>query len=60
MRGTEKAVLSSILDDLIKHFEKTKNKSLLAKIYGMFTIKTNVFHKVDIIIMENTSKMFSY
>ena len=59
MRGTEKAVLLNILDDLIKHFELTGNKSLLARIYGMFTIKTNVFHSVDVIIMENTTRMLN-
>ena len=56
MRGNEKAILSNMLDDLIHHYEATNNKSLLARIYGMFTIKTNVFHQVDIIIMENTIK----
>ena len=56
MRGNEKNVLLNILDDLIKHFEETENKSLLARIYGMFTIKTDVFHQVDILIMENTIK----
>lgn len=54
MRGTEKKVLLSMLDDLILHFEKTDNRSLLARIYGLFTIKTNVFKSVNVIIMQNT------
>ena len=52
MRGSEKQVLLSMLDDMIQHF--SENKSILAKIYGLYTIKTNKFAPVDIIIMENT------
>ena len=52
MRGSEKQVLISMLDDMINHF--TKNRSILAKIYGLYTIETNMFAPVDIIIMENT------
>ena len=51
MRGSEKKVLLDMLDDLIKHFVKTNNESLLARIYGVFTIKTNVFKSVDVIVM---------
>ena len=29
--------------------------SLLARIYGVFTIKTNVFDPVEVIVMQNTS-----
>lgn len=55
MRDNEKRNMLSMLDDLIIHFEKTENKSLLARIYGIFTIKTSVFAPVDFIIMENTA-----
>lgn len=51
MRGSEKRVLLGMLDDLILHFKKTNNESLLAKIYGVFTINTNVFKSVDVIVM---------
>lgn len=51
MRGSEKKVLLEMLDDLIIHFIKTSNESLLARIYGVFTIKTNVFKSVDVIVM---------
>ena len=44
-----------MLDDLIKHVQKTGNKSLLARIYGVFTIKSNYFDQLDIMIMQNTS-----
>ena len=49
MRGTEKQVLFNMLPDMVKHLKE--NKSLLAKIYGVYTIKTNVFESVDIIVM---------
>lgn len=57
MRGTEKRVLLNMLDDLIHHFKKTENKSLLARIYGVFTIKTNVFKSVDVIVMQNVVQL---
>ena len=46
-----------MLDDLIKHYQNTKNESLIARIYGIFTIKTRVFAPVDVIIMENTAQL---
>ena len=51
MRGTEKQNLLSMLDDLIEHYVSTENQSLIARIYGAFTIKTNVFQKLDVIVM---------
>ena len=32
-----------MLDAMIDHFEKTKNQSLITRIYGLFTIESNVF-----------------
>ena len=49
MRGTEKEILFNMLHDLINHF--TQNQSLMAKIYSVYTIKTNVFDSVDILVM---------
>lgn len=57
MRGTEKKVLLNMLDDLIQHYKNTNNKSLLTRIYGVFTIKTNVFKSVDVIVMQNIIKL---
>ena len=54
MRGSEKRVLLNMLDDLIAHFKKTDNESLLARIYGVFTIHTDVFKSIDVIVMQNT------
>lgn len=50
----EKEILLNMLDDLISHFEVTDNKSLIARIYGVFTIKTNIFANLDVMIMQNT------
>ena len=32
---------------------------MIARIYGIFTIKTNYYSDVDIIIMENTSNLLN-
>jgi 1-phosphatidylinositol-4-phosphate 5-kinase len=55
LRGNEKKQMLDMLDDYIDHIRKTKNKSLLARIYGIFTFKTNYFDPLDIIVMQNTS-----
>ena len=41
LRGTERIDLIKMLDKYIYHLKKTENCSLLARIYGAFTIKTN-------------------
>ena len=56
MRGNEKQVLLNMLDDMIKHLDEN-DQSLLARIYGVFSIKASNFHSVDIIIMQNTVQM---
>ena len=43
-----------MLDDLLSHIKSTVNQSLIGRIYGAFTIKTNIFAPIDIIIMQNT------
>jgi len=55
LRGKEKRNILGMLDEYIKHIQLTQNKSLLARIYGVFTIKTNFFTHLDVIIMQNTS-----
>ena len=54
LRGSERRVMLGMLDDYIDHIRKTHNRSLLARIYGIFTIKTKFFEPLDIIIMQNT------
>jgi len=51
LRGTEREDLIKMLDKYMYHLKKTENCSLLARIYGAFTIKTNYYQEVDIIIM---------
>jgi 1-phosphatidylinositol-4-phosphate 5-kinase len=41
LQGNEKTLMLGILDDYIDHIKKSNNKSLLARIYGIFTIKTD-------------------
>ena len=58
LQGREKVKLLSMLDKYIEHLRSTDNRSLLARIYGLFTIKTNYFVNVDIMIMQNTGNLF--
>ena len=51
----ERKTLLGMLQNFIEYLELNENKSLIAKIYGVFTIKSNVFKSVDVMIMENTS-----
>lgn len=37
LQGDEKKKLLSMLDGYVDHIKKTKNKSLIARIYGVFT-----------------------
>lgn len=54
LKDKEKVILLNMLDDLFEHFRKNKG-SLLTRIYGIFTIKTQYFDPVDLIIMRNTA-----
>jgi len=48
-----------MIDDYIQHIEESGNKSLLARIYGIFTLKMSGLRKINIIIMQNTAKLFN-
>jgi 1-phosphatidylinositol-4-phosphate 5-kinase len=56
MRFNEKAILLSMLDKMYQHFLETQNKSIIAKIYGLYSIKSNFFDEVTIYVMQNTLK----
>ena len=45
-----------MIDDYIDHIKN--GESLLARIYGIFTIKTGIYKDLDIIVMQNTSLVF--
>ena len=51
LQGSEKKELLGMLNEMIEHFEDTRNESLIARIYGVFTIKTSVFDDLDVVIM---------
>lgn len=52
----EKSILMKNLDKYLDHIKKSKNKSLLCRIYGLYTIKTmDMFVPLDIVVMQNTS-----
>ena len=53
MRRDEKKILIDMLDDMIIHLKNHK-KSLMVRIYGIYTLKTKMFGSVDLILMENT------
>lgn len=38
LKGNEKQLLINILDDFIEYFKKNDNKSLMARIFGIFEI----------------------
>lgn len=54
LRGKEKHVLLGMLDPLLNHLE-TNTDSLLARIYGLYSIKTNIFGPLEVIVMQNTA-----
>ena len=48
----EKALFNRILENLNKHIvENTQNNSILARIYGLYSIKSSQFNKVSFILM---------
>ena len=54
LQGHEKRKLLSILDQLIKHFVQN-NRSLIARIYGVYTLMTGNFEPIDIVVMQSTA-----
>ena len=60
MIDCEKDAFLKILDIYIDHIVKSDNKSLLCRIYGLYTIKSSYFSDLHVIMMENISKNFDY
>lgn len=46
-----------MVDDYINHLKN--GESLLARIYGIYSITTEYFKNLDIIVMQNSSLIFS-
>lgn len=46
-----------MLDEMIKHLKQYGPSCLLARIYGVFRLKTNIFSSVDIIVMQNSIQL---
>ena len=59
MKNSERKVILDLVDDLINYYEVINNQSLIAKIYGVFTIKTNIFSTINVLIMQCTLKRHS-
>ena len=48
-----------MLDQYIDHIVKSDNKSLLVRIYGLFSIQSSYFSNMDLILMENINFKFN-
>ena len=59
MQGNEKKIMLQMLDDYVLHIKSTKNRSLIARIYGIYKIKSNYFTDLDVLVMQNTSNVFN-
>jgi 1-phosphatidylinositol-4-phosphate 5-kinase len=58
LQGGEKHKLLSIADKLLSHFEENPS-SLIARIYGIYTLKTDEFNDIDLIVMQSTAVLFN-
>jgi 1-phosphatidylinositol-4-phosphate 5-kinase len=54
---SEKDVFLKNIDKFIEHFKSTQNKSIIARIYGIFRVQTNSFNPFNIIIMQNVAQV---
>lgn len=55
MRGDEKDTFLSVVQDYHRHLVRNK-KSILSRIYGVYTIKMNHLRPVNLVLMQNTMK----
>lgn len=53
MKENEVEIFLSFLPKYVEHLEKNPN-SLLAKIYGVYTVKKQGTEDVNVMLMENT------
>jgi len=57
LRGNEKDILLEMLNSFISHLVIQGGRSMIAKIFGLFTLKSKLFAPLDFIIMENVTRM---
>lgn len=53
MKDDELKLMLKLIPDYVKHLKNNK-KSLLGKIFGIFTIKADNISEVHVMLMENT------
>ena len=53
LTGTELALIKGMIESYSRHLKENEN-SLLSKILGLFTVDTENFSSVHIMLMENT------
>lgn len=46
-----------MLDPLIEYLKNVKNETLLARIFGLYTVHSKEFVPVHLILMENTIRL---
>ena len=51
----QRQTLIDNLDAYINHLKETNNQSLLARVYGMYCLKTKYYIPVTLILMQNTA-----
>ena len=58
LQKEEMRTMLKILDSYIDHIVTLDNKSLLVRIYGLFTIENDYFSNIQLLLMENTCQNF--
>lgn len=58
IKKEERNVLLNILDSYMEHISNTDGRSMLARIYGIFKVKTSFYATIDVLIMQNISNLF--
>jgi len=54
LTSEEVKLLEIIIQDYVRHIQEMENQSMLARIYGLFTITTNYFVPLNVMVMQNT------
>jgi len=55
---SEMLMMLKMSKSYLDHLKETKGRSLLGRIYGLFTLRTKNFVPVDFVIMQNTSMLY--